>query len=288
VKRTLNVAAAGLAAGLIALASGAMAQSTTVAKVNGKNITEADLNLAEQEIGGELGSLPPATRRRVLVEFLIENQLFADAAEGQKLSQGQAFDDRMQYWRRRALRDTYFDQSVKSSVSDAEARKFYDEQVGQIKPQEEVKARHILVEGQEKAKELFEKIAHGGDFAKLAKEFSKDPGTKDEGGDLGFFSRGQMVPQFEDAAFKLKAGEVSQPIETQFGWHIIKVDERREKKPPTFEEVKDRIVGSMIHRKAQDVAADLRSKAKLEYVDADLKKQVEAEKAASGGEKKKP
>lgn len=287
-KRTLNVAAAGLAAGLIALASGAMAQSTTVAKVNGKNITEADLNLAEQEIGGELGSLPPATRRRVLVEFLIENQLFADAAEGQKLSQGQAFDDRMQYWRRRALRDTYFDQSVKSSVSDAEARKFYDEQVGQIKPQEEVKARHILVEGQEKAKELFEKIAHGGDFAKLAKEFSKDPGTKDEGGDLGFFSRGQMVPQFEDAAFKLKAGEVSQPIETQFGWHIIKVDERREKKPPTFEEVKDRIVGSMIHRKAQDVAADLRSKAKLEYVDADLKKQVEAEKAASGGEKKKP
>ena len=117
----------------------------------------------------------------MLVEFLIENQLFADAAEGQKLGAGAAFDERMQYWRRRALRDAYFDKSVKDAVNDADARKFYDSQVGALKPEEEVRARHILVESKDKARELFEKIAHGSDFAQLAKEHSKDPGSQGPG-----------------------------------------------------------------------------------------------------------
>ena len=99
-----------------------------------------------------------------------------------------------------------------------------------MKPEEEVRARHILVESKDKARELFEKIAHGADFAQLAKEHSKDPASKDQGGELGFFARGQMVPQFEEAAFKLKRGEVSEPFETQFGWHIVKVDERRQRR----------------------------------------------------------
>jgi peptidyl-prolyl cis-trans isomerase C len=275
-----------LAVGLIATSPmiaplPALAQATVVATVNGKSITETDLKLAEAEIGADLGNLPEPTKRRVLIEFLIENQLFAEAAEGQKLAQGGGFDDRMQYWRRRALRDTYFDQTVKSSVSDTEAKKFYDSQIAQMKPQEELKARHILVESKDKAKEVFEKIAHGGDFAKLAKEFSKDPGSKDDGGDLGFFGRGQMVPQFEEAAFALKPGDVSQPIETQFGWHLIRIDEKREKTPPAYDQVKDRIVASMIHRKAQELATDLRTKAKVDYVDPAVKKMIEDEKAAA-------
>ena len=133
----------------------------------------------------------------------------------------------MQYWRRRSLRDLYFDKTVKDSVSDAEAKKFYDAQVGGAEVEDEVRARHILVDSKEKARELFEKVAYGTDFAELAKQNSKDPGSKDQGGDLGYFSRGQMVPQFEEAAFKLQKGEVSQPFETQFGWHILKVDDRR-------------------------------------------------------------
>src|SRR5258708_37385419 len=103
----------------------AMAQDQAVAKVNGKVITEADIALAEAEIGGDLGNLPDGTKRRVLVEYLIENQLFADAAEGAKLGSGSEFDGRMQYWRRRALRDTYFDKSVKGAVSEAEAKRYY-------------------------------------------------------------------------------------------------------------------------------------------------------------------
>ena len=205
------------------------AQDSVVAKVNGKTITEADMKLAEAEIGSDLGTLPEPTKRRVLVEFLIENQLFADAAEGQKLASGAAFNERMQYWRRRALRDAYFDNTVRNTVSDAEAKKIYESRSGRPKPEEEVRARHILVESKDKARELFEKLAHGADFAQLAKEHSKDPGSKDQGGELGFFTRGQMVPQFEEAAFKLRKGEVGEPFQSQFGWHIVRVDDRRQR-----------------------------------------------------------
>lgn len=269
----LVVCAVAFAAGSVALA-----QEKVVAKVNGKDITEGDMRLAEAEIGNELGSLPPETRRRVLVEYLIENQLFAEAAEGDKLGSGAQFDDRMQYWRRRALRDAFFDRSVKSAVSSADARKLYDQQAAGAKQEEEVRARHILVETEQQAKEVFEKIAHGEDFVRMAKEHSKDPGSKEDGGDLGYFARGQMVPQFEEAAFKLKNGDISHPVQTKFGWHLIKIDDRRARGAPPFDEVRERLIASMVHRKAQEVAAGLREKAKLEYVDAEIKKQVDGEK----------
>jgi peptidyl-prolyl cis-trans isomerase C len=253
----------------------ASAQEQVVARVNGKNITEIDMRLAEAEIGNDLGSLPPQARRRVLVEYLIENQLLAEAAEQDKLGSGAKFDERMQYWRRRALRDAYFDRSVKDKIDVTEARKIYDTQVAEAKPQEEVRARHILVESQDKATEIYEKIAHGEDFAKMAKENSKDAGSKEEGGDLGYFSQGQMVPQFEEAALKLQKGEVSQPVQTQFGWHLIKVEDRRSRGAPPFDAVKDRLVASLVHRKAQEVVAGLRDKAQLEYVDSEIRAQVE-------------
>jgi peptidyl-prolyl cis-trans isomerase C len=254
------------------------AQERVIAKVNGKTITDTDMKLAEAEIGSDLGSLPDATRRRVLIEFLIENQLFADAAEGQRLGAGQSFDERMQYWRRRALRDAYFDKSVRQTISDADAKKFYENQVGSLKSDEEVRARHILVVGKDKAREVYEKLAHGSDFAQLAREYSKDPGSKDQGGDLGFFGRGQMVPQFEEAAFRLKKGEVSEPFESQFGWHIVRLDDRRQRSAPAFEAVKERVVASMIHKKAQQVAADLRGKAQIEYIDPELRRSLESER----------
>ena len=225
----LSAAAAALFAALLIVLGGlaAGAQERVIAKVNGKTITDTDMKLAEAEIGNDLGSLPEATKRRVLVEFLIENQLFADAAEGQKLGAGQSFDERMQYWRRRALRDAYFDKSVREAISDADAKKFYDSQVGALKPEEEVRARHILVESKDKAREIFEKIAHGSDFAQLAKEHSKDPGSKDQGGELGFFTRGQMVPQFEEAAFKLKKGEVERALREP-----VRLAHRQGRRPP--------------------------------------------------------
>jgi peptidyl-prolyl cis-trans isomerase C len=270
-------AAVVVSAGLVA-GSAVSAQDAVVAKVNGKTITENDMRLAEAEIGNDLGSLPDGTKRRVLIEFLIENQLFAEAAESQKLASGANFEERLQYWRRRALRDAYFDKTIKDAVSDAEAKKFYDSQVGGVKPEEEVSARHILVENKDKAREIYEKIAHGSDFAQLAKENSKDPGSKDQGGQLGYFKRGQMVPQFEEAAFKLKKGEVSEPVQSQFGWHIIMLDDRRQRTAPDFETVKERVRAAIIHQKAQQIATDLRGRAQIEYVDPEIKKSIDKER----------
>jgi peptidyl-prolyl cis-trans isomerase C len=270
-------------AALLVLLGGfaAEAQDSVVAKVNGKTITEADMKLAEAEIGSDLGTLPEPTKRRVLVEFLIENQLFADAAEGQNLASGAAFNERLQYWRRRALRDAYFDTTVRNTINEAEARKLYEGMVGAAKPEEEVSARHILVDSKDKARELYEKLAHGSDFAQLAKEHSKDPGSKDQGGQLGFFTRGQMVPQFEEAAFKLGKGEVGEPFQSQFGWHIVRVDDRRQRPVPRFEAIKDRVVADMIHKKAQQIAGDLRGKAQIEYIDPEIKSAIETERSGS-------
>jgi peptidyl-prolyl cis-trans isomerase C len=261
----------------LVLAGAAAAQDTVVAKVNGRDITEADMRLAEAEIGSDLGSIPADQRRRVLVEYLIENHLFAQAAEGEKLGSGPAFDERMRYWQRRALRDAYFDRSVKESVSEADAKKLYDAQVSAARPQEEVRARHILVESESKAKEVFELIAHGEDFGRMAKQHSKDPGSKDDGGDLGYFTRGQMVPSFEEAAFKMQKGDISQPVQSQFGWHIIKLEDRRQRGAPPFDQIKDRIIASLIHRKAQEIGQKLREAAKLEIIDPALKASVEEE-----------
>ena len=268
-------AAAGLLAALAAMISPALAEDKIVATVNGHNISETDLALAEAEIGGELGNLPPATRRRVLVEYMIENQLFAEAAEAEKLGTGPEFERRLAYWRQRALRDAYFERSVKASIGIEAARGIYEDKVKGLKPEEEVQARHILVAKEEDAKKLAERAKAGEDFAQLAKENSGDGGSKEQGGMLGYFGRGQMVPQFEEAAFALKKGEISDPVQSQFGWHVIKVEDRRQKPPPSFEEVKDRLIGSMVQSKAQNIANELRGKAKIDYIDPELKKMAE-------------
>lgn len=258
--------------------SGARADDPVVARVNGKPVLDADLKLAETEIGSDLGSLAGVQRRRVLAEFLIETQLLADAATEKKIAPPPAQATNKEYWERRGLRDAFFEQVIAGAVDDKEVRAFYDENVGSRKPEDEVKARHILVDSKAKAQELSQKIKAGADFAELAKQNSGDPGSKEQGGDLGFFVRGQMVPQFEEAAFSLKPGEVSEPFETQFGWHIVKVDMRRERKVPPFEAIKDRLKGAVIHYKAQQIVLELRSKAKIEYLDPEIKKLTDAER----------
>ncbi|MBS0243260.1 MAG: peptidylprolyl isomerase [Proteobacteria bacterium] len=213
----------------------------------------------------------------MLVEYLVESLLFAEAAEKEKLGAGQAFDERMRYWQRRALRDVYFEQSVKGGVTEKDAKAFYDKEVAGAPALEEVHARHILVESEEQAKDIAQKIAKGEDFASLAKQFSKDTGSKDEGGDLGYFTKGRMVPQFEEAAFKLDKGAVSAPIKSQFGWHLIKVEDKRQRAAPPFDKIKDRILAALIQRRAQEMGQDLRAKAQVDFVDPALKAQVEDE-----------
>lgn len=265
-----------LASAALPIISGqVLAEDKIVANVNGQPVTEADLAIADSEIGADMGTMPEAQKRLSLLEFLIDNQLFAEAADAEKLGQGTDFETRLKYLKRRALRELYFEKVIKSSVSDADARKIYDEQVGKIKPEEEVSARHILVESEDKAKELLAKIKAGGDFVALAKENTKDAGSKEDGGNLGYFGRGQMVPQFEEVVFKLNKGDVSDPVKTQFGWHLIKIEDKRTKQPPAFDIVKDRIIQSQLLQKAQQSAVAFRGKSKIEFVDPVIRASID-------------
>ncbi|MEE9360673.1 MAG: peptidylprolyl isomerase, partial [Hyphomicrobium sp.] len=224
-----------------------------VAKVNGNTITEADMRFANAEIGAQLGDIPENVKRRALAEYLIDNALFAEAAIAAKIAADPAFEEQMQYVRRRLLREQYFEKQLKGVISEADAKKIYDQRVAQLKSENEVAARHILVDNEEKAIEILAKIKAGGDFAALAKENSTDTGSKEQGGFLGYFGRGQMVPEFEKAAFTMIKGQVSEPVKTNFGWHIIKLEDRRRKPPPSFDDVKETILNSLAVLKAQEV-----------------------------------
>jgi peptidyl-prolyl cis-trans isomerase C len=145
-------------------------------------------------------------------------------------------------------------------------RKVYDEAVKPMAAEEEVRARHILVETEEEAKAILEQLKGGANFAALAKEKSKDPGGAD-GGDLGFFAKGQMVPEFSEVAFKMFEGQLSNPVKSQFGWHIIKMEEKRKRPVPDYDKVKDQIEAYVGRRAQTEFVAQLREAAKIERLD---------------------
>ena len=257
----------------------AAADDAVVARVNGVDIKQSDLDFAASEVGPRLANYSPADRKRVLLQYVIENELMAEAGEKDKLNSAANFADRVKYHERRALRDAFFDASIINGVSDDAAKKIFDEKIGSVKPEQEIHARHILVSTEDEAKKVAERLKNGEDFATVAKEVSKD--TNAEGGDLGFFTRGQMLKPFEDAAFALDVGQISAPVQTQFGWHIIKVEEKRDQKLPTFDQVKEAIKAQLVQQKAQEVVTGLRDAAKIEVVDPELKKSMD-DAAAQG------
>jgi peptidyl-prolyl cis-trans isomerase C len=258
----------------------AAADDPVVARVNDIEIKQSDLDYAASEVGPRIASLPAIDRKRVLLQYLIENELMAGAGQKDSLDKADNFPGRAAYHQRRALRDAFFDARISDAVTEADAKKIFDEKIAGLKPEQEVHARHILVATEAEAKEVAELLKKGDDFAKLAKEKSKDPNA--EGGDLGFFSRGQMLKPFEDAAFALDVGEISEPVQTQFGWHIIKVEEKRDQPLPTFDQVKEAIMSQLVQAKAQEVVTGLRDSAAIEVVDPELKKSMEAAKVLPG------
>jgi peptidyl-prolyl cis-trans isomerase C len=247
-----------------------------VAKVNGQEITQAELRFAEAEIGSELAGVPPESRRRVLIEYLIEAHLMAQAAEKAQLASGADFDARMKYYRMRALRDSYFENKVRDEVGETQAKALYDDRIKTIPTQQEIRARHILVKTEDEAKKLAKDVSGGADFAELAKKHSLDSGGEG-GGDLGYFTRGQMVKAFDDAVFAMDKGKVSNPVQTEFGWHLIKVEDKRDRQPPSFDEVKSQIVASLMQAKLQSTVQEMRGAAKIEIVDPEVKKAMETE-----------
>ena len=237
-----------------------------LAKVNGSEIRQSDVNLAEEELGPSLAQMDPATKQDNVLSFLIDMKIVAKAAEDKKIADNAEFKKRLAFARNRLLMDDLLASEGKAATTDEAVKKFYDDAVKQISSEQEVHARHILVPTEEEAKKIEDELKKGADFAELAKKESKDPGSSD-GGDLGFFTKEQMVPEFSKLAFALEPGKISDPVKTQFGWHIIKVEEKRARKAPDFDQVKPQLE-QLVTRKAQtDYVAKLRQEAKIERPD---------------------
>ena len=272
--RRAGIFAAALAF-LIVPAVAALAEDDPVlAKVNGMEIHQSDLNVAEEE-AGQIPPMTPEAKRDYLVQFTADMLLVAKAAEDKKLGDTADFKRKVDFARRKLLMESLLQQTGKAALTDAVMHKVYDDAVKQMGNEEEVHARHILIraaagdekaskEAEDKIKAVIARLNKGEDFAKVASEVTEDPSGKANGGDLGYFTKDQMVPEFSDTAFKLAKGQISGPVKTQFGWHVIKVEDKRTKAPPTFEQVKPQIE-QYVERKAQaDLVTALRANAKIE------------------------
>ena len=244
----------------------ASASDQVIARVNGVDIRQSDLAMAEEDMGAEMQQVPPDQKRDQLITYLADIILVSQAAEQKKLGESDEFKRRLAMLRNKVLMGLALQSEVKSALTDEAFRKVYDEAVKSMSPQEEVRARHILVENEEEAKAIAEQLKGGADFATLAKEKSKDPGSA-EGGDLGYFGKDQMVPEFAEVAFKMYPGQVSNPVKTQFGWHIIKVEDKRQRPVPEFEKVKDQIESFLTRKTQTEYVAKLRQNAKIERLD---------------------
>jgi peptidyl-prolyl cis-trans isomerase C len=241
--------------------------SKPVARVDGAAITEADVALAAEDPALSLPSMSESQKRDLLVGYMVDLKIGARAAEAAKVGDSPEFTRKLGYFRDKLLLDEYLDREVKKAVTPEAARKLYDDTVKDMKPEQEVRARHILVEGEDEAKKVYARVKGGEDFAKVAGEVSKDPGSKTDGGDLGFFTKDRMVAPFAEAAFKLEAGQLSEPVKTQFGWHVIKVEEKRVKPIPPFEEMKEQVDQYLTRKAQQDLVLKLRQNAKIERLD---------------------
>lgn len=237
-----------------------------LAKVNGSEIRQSDVNLAAEELGPSLAQMDPAAKQENVLSFLIDMKIIAKAAEEKKVENSEDFKKRLAFARDRLLMDRLLASEGKAALTDSAMKTVYTDASKQITSEQEVHARHILVPTEEEAKKVEEELKKGADFAELAKKESKDPGASD-GGDLGFFTKEQMVPDFSKVAFALEPGKISDPVKTQFGWHIIKVEEKRARKAPDFDQVKPQIE-QFVTRKAQaEYVAKLRETAKIERLD---------------------
>ena len=288
--RTASVLALMLAAGLAAPAfaqdaapaapaaeAPAVSPDAIVATVGGEPITEADLSFAAEDLTQELGQMPVDQRKAFLLRVLIDMKVMAKAGKDAGMADTPLFQQRLNYLEERALRRAFFAETIANAVTEEAVRADYDKFVADFVPADEIRASHILVATEEEAKTVEADLAAGGDFATIAKEKSIDPGAAN-GGDLGFFGKGMMVAPFEAAAFALTdVGQVSAPVQSQFGWHVIRLEEKRQSTPPAFEQVASQLQQQLLMNTFDDTVARLMDGVAIDIPDAALKAAVDAQ-----------
>ena len=251
------------AASLLSLAALTPASAKVLATVNGQEITDDDVKVALDDLGPNLPQqLKGPQRDAYALDYLIDLKLVADQAAKDKLGDTPEFARKMAYYQQKTLMETRLGDVAKSSATEEAEKKVYDDAAKARKPETEIHARHILVPTEDEAKAALERVKKGEDFAKVADQVSKDPGS--QGGDLGWFTPDKMVKEFAEAAFKLDVGQISDPVKSEFGWHVIKVEGKRDKAFPPFDQVKDQVARYVVQKAQSDLIMKLRTDAKIE------------------------
>lgn len=240
-----------------------------VARANGIEITAGDIALALGDPALQLRELSEQQRAETVIRYLVDLRLGARAAAEARIGESEEFARQLAYLREKMLLEEYMQREIDAVVTEEAARELYETTTAGVEPEEEVRARHILVEAEEEARAVLARLDAGESFEDLASELSQDPGSARRGGDLGYFTQGRMVAPFADAAFALEPGEVSEPVETQFGWHVIKLEDRRATELPSFEDMRGQIENFLTRQAQQAFILRLRDGVEIEIVDAE-------------------
>lgn len=275
-KRTPNRLTKWLASSALALSllgsSVAFAQgfdpNKVIAKVGEETISEAELGYALEDMGDEINQIPPAERRQFLVEMLVDMKVMAQAARKSGMADTDTFAHRQAYLEDRSLRRAYLQDVMAAEISDEEMKQEYDAVFAGFEPKELLRARHILLSSEDDAKAVVAELEKGADFIELAKTKSTGP-SGPQGGDLGYFGEGDMVPEFYAGAKALEVGGFSQPVQSQFGWHVIKLEDRKPSEPPAMEQVAPQIRQRIMVRKFEQLVADLKAGTTIEIMPED-------------------
>jgi peptidyl-prolyl cis-trans isomerase C len=264
---------AAAALGCAVSAGSALAQTDAdpvLATVNGQPIHMSEVKEAAGSLPPQARGMPPQQLYPMLLEQLIDARALLIQAQRTGLDKDPEVQRVVQAAQERALESALLNKVVRPQVTDEAVKARYEQDVAGKTGETEVHARHILVGDEATAKKIIVDLKKGGDFAALSKQYSKDPGAAQQGGDLGFFKKGDMVPEFSATAFALKDGETSPtPVKTQFGWHVIQVIEHRTSKPPSFEEQRDELRQQMVQAAVQKEVAQVRGAVKVEKFNPD-------------------
>ncbi len=261
---------------LSALTGAAFAQdATVVAKVGDLEITQSELDLAIANLDPQLAQLPDEQKKVAALSGAIDVKLLAANATAAGLQDDPEYKRRMDFIAERELHNAFFKKNVVDAVTEDEVKARYEKEIAALPKQEEVRARHILVKTEEEAKQIITDLDAGKDFIEIAKEKSTDP-NKTEGGDLGYFSKGRMVPEFEEVAFSLEKGTYTKtPVQTQFGFHVILLEDKRDAPPPAFEAVEQQVRQLVMRDKYLELIEKAKTEQKIEIVDEALRKGYE-------------
>jgi len=243
---------------------------TVIAKVGSEEIHAADLADAAQNLPEEVRGLPPSMLYPMLLDQLIDRRVIVQAAKKQGLERDPVVQRAIARASDTVLQNALLTREIAPTLSDEAIKAKYDKDYAGKAGEEEVRAAHILVPDEAKAKDIIAQLEKGADFAAVAKANSTDPSAAQNNGELGWFKKGDMLPEFSDAAFALKVGEITKtPVKTRFGWHVIKLEERRTAPPPAFDQVRDEIRQQLIQEGVQKVLAQAKQGVEIQKFNQD-------------------